>query len=601
MLAPDNRTLLLDVLRPPAGQTLDRAIGTTFTLDLSTALIVPLAFAGFQLDEQPDPIEVMESLRRMSGRIDVFCQAGVIGATRWPSDLLALLEGVIHEVRRPRPGHVFHPKVWVLRFLDQLQEPSYRLIVLSRNLTADRSWDTILSLDGRPEGRPIGKNEPLAQFVAALSKLTVTQLSPERLDALVELAEELRFVNWDLPKGVREAHFHPIGLPGSGPFPVEEHFRGYRKLVVSPFVRDGAVRRIMRPRKGEKAVLVSRGEELSALQPDILSRLEVYELDPTAALTLDEIEGDSRSFFLTNLHAKIYVVERARRAHLFVGSSNATDSGLRANIEFLCELTGPVSILGVDALVGGDAPFRAMLTSYVASDATSDTDEVGSAGRALDGLLIDIAGGVPFRTTVANHNDGWVPHIGTETEMPSFPEGTQVTIAAYNRPDDSFLLHSHTRADLKLSPRALADVTPFLLLTARRRFEEEVLERSTVVCSLLEGAPDDRFQEILARQIDTPEKFLRFLSLLIGFASGYIGDNITAGAGAASWGVGPGQGVLELLARAISERPESIDHLASVVEYIRRGPNAEAILPPAWDGVWLPVLEARRAMVEEEL
>ena len=113
MLAPDNRTLLLDVLRPPAGQTLDRAIGTTFTLDLSTALIVPLAFAGFQLDEQPDPIEVMESLRRMSGRIDVFCQAGVIGAARWPSDLLALLEGVVHEVRRPRPGHIFHPKVWV--------------------------------------------------------------------------------------------------------------------------------------------------------------------------------------------------------------------------------------------------------------------------------------------------------------------------------------------------------------------------------------------------------------------------------------------------------------------------------------------------------
>ena len=601
MLAPDNRTLLLDALRPPAGQTLDRAIGTTFTLDLSTALTVPLAFAGFQLAEQPDPIEVMESLRRMSGRIDVFCQAGVISAARWPSDLLALLEGVIHKVRRPRPGHVFHPKVWVLRFLDQLQEPSYRLIVLSRNLTADRSWDTILSLDGRPEGRPIGSNEPLAQFVASLSGLTVTQLPPARRNALVELAEELRFVRWDLPRGVREAHFHPIGLPGSAPFPVEEHFRGYRKLVVSPFVRDGAVRRIMRPRKGQKAVLVSRGGELGALQPDILSRLEVYELDPTAAFTLDEVESDSRSSFLTHLHAKIYAVERARRAHLFVGSSNATDAGLGANIEFLCELTGPVSILGVDALVGGEAPFRAMLTPYVASDATSDTDEAGTAGRALESLLIDIAGGVPFRTTVANQNDGWVPHIVTETELPSFPEGAQVTIAAYNRPDDNHVLEPHTRADLKLSPRALADVTPFLLLTARRRVEEEELERSTVVCSLLEGAPDDRFQEILARQIDTPEKFLRFLSLLIGFASGYIGDNITAGAGAASWGVGPGQGVLELLARAISERPESIDHLASVVEYIRRGPNAEAILPPAWDDVWLPVLEARRAMVEEEL
>ena len=110
MLAPDSRTLLLDALRPPSGCRLDRAVATTFTLDLAAALMAPLAFAGFRFDEQQDPIEVMEALRRESGRIDVFCQAGSISAGRWPSDLLALLEGAIHEVRRPRPGHVFHPE-----------------------------------------------------------------------------------------------------------------------------------------------------------------------------------------------------------------------------------------------------------------------------------------------------------------------------------------------------------------------------------------------------------------------------------------------------------------------------------------------------------
>ena len=153
VLAPDSRELLLDALRPPTGYSLDRAVATTFTLDLETALTVPLAFAGFRLDEQPDPVEVMEALRGMSERIDIFCQAGAIGAGRWPSDLLALLENVIHEVRRPRPGHIFHPKTWLLRFRDESQEPSYRLLVLSRNLTADRSWDTILWLDGWRAGR----------------------------------------------------------------------------------------------------------------------------------------------------------------------------------------------------------------------------------------------------------------------------------------------------------------------------------------------------------------------------------------------------------------------------------------------------------------
>ena len=153
MLAPDTRELLLDALRPLPGHSLDHAIATTFNLDLETALTVPLAFAGFQFDEQSDPVEVMQALRGMSGRMDVFCQAGAIHATKWPSDLVALLEDVVHPVRRPSAGGIFHPKTWVLRFLDQSHAPSYRLLVLSRNLAASRNWDTILRLDGKPQPR----------------------------------------------------------------------------------------------------------------------------------------------------------------------------------------------------------------------------------------------------------------------------------------------------------------------------------------------------------------------------------------------------------------------------------------------------------------
>ena len=127
-----------------------------------------------------------------------------------------------------------------------------------------------------------------------------------------------------------------------------------------------------------------------------------------------------------------------------------------------------------------------------------------------------------------------------------------------------------------------------------------MLERSTVICSRLEGAPDDRLQTILARQIDTPEKFLRLLALLIGFVTG-SGVNIgVTGDGPGSWSAGAGQGVLELLARALAESPESIDHLEEIVEHLRRSPRGKAVLPPGWDGVWLPVLEARRAMRADE-
>ena len=122
----------------------------------------------------------------MSERLDIFCQAGAISAARWPSDLVALLEKSIHEVRRPRPYRIFHPKVWALRLYGtQRENPSFRLVVLSRNLTASRSWDTILWLDGQPQGRrPRANNAPLGRLIAALSDLIVRNLPQERRDAL---------------------------------------------------------------------------------------------------------------------------------------------------------------------------------------------------------------------------------------------------------------------------------------------------------------------------------------------------------------------------------------------------------------------------------
>lgn len=594
VLAPDSRALLLDALRPPAGYSLDRAVATTFTLDLETALTIPLAFAGFRLEEQPDPIEVMQSLRGMSDRLDIFCQAGAIGASRWPSDLLALLEDVVHPVRRPRPGHIFHPKTWVLRFRDEAQEPAYRLLVLSRNLTADRSWDTILWLDGWRAGGNNKSSEPLAWFVRELPGLAVTPLSPSRLAVLTELAEELQWVEWELPDGVHEAHLHPIGPPYSGQFSVEKHFEGYRKLVISPFVREGAIRRIFRMRAGQRDVLISRGAELNALPVDALEHVDVYELDPTASLAGDDPEGKADRSFFTQLHAKVFVVERAKRAHLFVGSANATDAGLSQNVEFLCELVGQVRTLGVDALVGDDAPLRAMLTPY--DPGTEPPNGNGTDTRALDDLLLDIAGGVRFNTSVAEGAEGWVARVTSDAAPRRIPYGTCVTIAPHNRPDESKPLSPEEPVDVKLPPCELADITAFLRLTASRKVNGETLERSTVVCSRLEGSPDDRFRQILARQIDTPEKFLRLLALLIGFASG-IGTVVSVtGNGSASWSGGPGQGVLELLARALAESPESIDHLDEIVEHLRQSPHGRAVLPTGWDDVWLPVLEARRSM-----
>ena len=598
MLAPDSRALLLDALRPPPGCALDRAVATTFTLDLATTLMIPLAFAGFRFAAQPDPIEMMQSLRQMSARFDIFCQAGAIRAGAWPSDLVALLEDVIHEARRPRPGHVFHPKVWVLRFVGESMGPSYRLLVLSRNLTADRSWDTILWLDGAVGRRMIAANRPLERFVAALPGLATTTLPSDRREAIERLAEELRQVEWERPAGVSEVHFHPSGLRGLPPLDLHNLLAGSRRLVVSPFVRTGALGRVFDHAPAGRRVLVSRGEELDALPLGALDGVEAYELDPMAGLAPEGIGDAPVPAPPSNLHAKLFLVERARRAHLFVGSVNATDAGFNGNVEFLCEMVGSPSGLGVEALVGADAAFRAMLKPYTPPDQPAIEDEEAGVARELEELLFDVAQ-IGFRIEATEHADGWAQWVTSDAPLPA-AGSARVTLAPHNRTGEAVVLAPGAAVGLELKAREAADVTPFLQITASRAVAGQTLERSTVVCARLIGAPASRLDEIFVRQIGTSEKFLRLLALLLGLDAASPGTAFPVDGLAGSWAAGPDMGVLELLARALADRPVAIDQLASIVEHLRASPTGSSILPSGWDSVWLPAFEARRAIAETQ-
>ena len=178
MLEPDGRAALTEQLRPPSGFQLAHAVATTFTLDLTTALSVPLAFAAHRVRESQDPIAILDAVRRAADKIDVFAQAGQVFEPRVASDLFALLEPMIHPARAPRPNMLFHPKVWVLEYADG-DARSYRMLCASRNLTNDRSWDLVVRLDGIATDEPTEQSAPLAAFVRALPAMSVQPL-PER-------------------------------------------------------------------------------------------------------------------------------------------------------------------------------------------------------------------------------------------------------------------------------------------------------------------------------------------------------------------------------------------------------------------------------------
>src|SRR3954470_13199098 len=102
MLEANDLRTLLDALRPPAGYQLDRAVGTTYSLDLYALVSAPLAFALFDTESGSDTgvniAALPQAIRRYSDRIDVFCQAGQIALPASYRPIVAYLEASVHEV-----------------------------------------------------------------------------------------------------------------------------------------------------------------------------------------------------------------------------------------------------------------------------------------------------------------------------------------------------------------------------------------------------------------------------------------------------------------------------------------------------------------------
>ena len=63
MLQPDDRKLLAELLEAPDGYRLEHAIATTFTLDLTALLTVPLGFSGTDLMIGTNKLALLQSLR----------------------------------------------------------------------------------------------------------------------------------------------------------------------------------------------------------------------------------------------------------------------------------------------------------------------------------------------------------------------------------------------------------------------------------------------------------------------------------------------------------------------------------------------------------
>ncbi|MGW5364467.1 phospholipase D family protein [Actinopolymorpha pittospori] len=595
MLPPDYRSVLIDALRPPPGAIFDRAVALTFTLDLESALVVPLAFGAHAARETKDPLAIMEAVRGCADRVDVFCQAGQVKVPKSGSDLLAFLEPMIHPVHRPRSGLLYHPKLWAVRYWDPTEECYLaRLLVLSRNLTDDRSWDVCLRLDGVVRSRPVGANRALFELLRHSVDLAVSRLPAKRREGVLSLAEDLRRVEWEFPDGVNEIAFHAIGVPGWRP----PDFTGTRCLVVSPFCNAPGLEIAADSRE---VAVVGRQEELDRLPDATLEGVDAYVLSELAGLPPDEVsETGEEQGLLTGLHAKLYVVEHGHTARVLLGSANATGAAFTGNVEFLVELVGSRKQLGIETMLGDGADFRSILEPYNRQSAVEMDDDQ----RMLDNLLRALAG-IPLTATVEpdQHDDGTRRlgrlRIRLTSDVPApAAEEVRFTAELLTRRGEAAELALGVPVDASFADLAVFDVTPFLIITAQ---DDHSGRATTVVHAQLVGDPADRLDQVLARQIDTPEKFLRFLALLLGLGADQTMLAAADGdARSGTWVTTGGPGILELLMRALVDRPKQLDDLGRLVDQLRSTDVGDALLPEGFNDVWDAVAAVRRDMVLED-
>lgn len=627
MLEPQSRRLLLEALQPPINFRLDWAVGTTYSLDLTALLAAPVAFAFSDWqgrDGRPvlDPLALLKAVRQYANRICLFHQAGKIHVPNAYQPLLADLEDAIVPAEAPLGGN-FHPKIWFLRYFGDDGSVIYRCLCLSRNMTFDRSWDTMLCLEGplRDRANAFSRNHPLGRFAEELPGMAQQLLAPGWKKRIEQLAYDIRRVEFEVPAPFEDMSFHPLGIDSQPTWPFPQ--RMDRLLVVSPFADDRFAEDLA---EYEIPIdLVSRAESLGCLKPSSLGCFEkLWTLDDTAEPEAADVEAPEEEqtadvelasaegqapIPLAGLHAKLYVADAGWNAHVWTGSANATNAAFRRNVEFLIELQGKKSRCGVAAVLGrtGSTSCRQatslgdLLQPYAPDNGESaESEEERAFKHAADLLSRQVAKASPVARCIALADPDCFEltlHPSNPTKI-KLPSGWYLQARPISLPDPHYakvnLLGEQWVRFTSVSLLGLTAFFAFQVSSPDGRFQ------TTFVLKVpLENAPDHRNEHILRHLLGDRDRLMRFLLLLLmdhgarDFAGLLNGSAPKGGKGGTVVAMFDST-LLESLLRAIDREPERIDQVAEVIADLEKTPEGQSLLPTNLAAIWDPIWRTRQ-------
>lgn len=600
-LSPHQREVLLDALRPPQGHYLDCAVGTSYSLDLMSALLVPMAFAMFDGESEEgaaDPVALLAATQAYASRVTLYCEKGRIAPAAKAPNVLAYLEESLAQVEAPVKG-AFHPKLWVLRYhSDTSGMPMHRVLCMSRNLTFDRSWDTILRLE---QGDPVERQtNPLVRFLRTLNEFADSSHARS-------LAKSLTKVSFQPPPGFERLSFEPM-LPGTRSDPLGG---GDELFVAAPFMTSSRLKKLSR--SWNRVTVASRGDTLDRLPTESLERLhqafafDGLEPESTSIAPVDEAMATTTG--LQGLHAKIHSGQTGAGSFLLVGSANCTEAAFGRNVEFCVRLEAKDGRVGPKALLrerDDRAGLRDLLQEYAPPEQPTGPTEQELELERLEGLRREVAlrG---LRAACRRRKDGTFDLTLSSTQpMPSLGKGDHLKCWPITLVEPHAERVGTARKLATWHIQSLVNVTGLIAfeLSGARRDVPPV--RFTIKAELV-GDIEGRLDAVLSDTLSNPERLIRFLLLLLAAGSDDnpfgSSDGGTTGAGGSPLGTDADLQIplLETLLRTFARDPGRLRAFQRAVAQIESARNRGNALPASLIEVWAPVEAALGTTREPEM
>ena len=506
-----------DCLMPPKGYELAFAVGTTYSLDLE-ALTTLCAIVGLDVEANTEltqsPIHMLQAIRKTNRRILLFCQGGQIKRPSNPSPLLSLLEDSVVEINL-KEGKSFHPKVWFLKYESKERPAKYRLIVLSKNLTFDRSWDIAMLLESADDNDDVIESGPttgqtMRSFLMWLSQRRSAYGNSELQNKkryVRHLAEEIEDISWRKPahplgRAFERFDFNAYGIGMATHKILEDTF--HKLFIVTPFLSKSIIHAFAQRRlSNPDCTLITRKSELSKLDSTLMEAFETYTMKDEV---VDGEEGIIEEGYTKtqDIHAKIYLKTKGSRSMLALGSANATHSAFYGgNVECMVSFYGRQRYLNVEKLkedfFGSDEktnPFEKVIPGdYEVSDVEDLLGDLESAIRLLSSCRNE--------AIIEEESEGLYRIVMTSKALMT---NVELTLSP--------LLCSQSKA---FAPQIVFSDIPLRRLSEWYEVKASLGERTLrrVIKIPTKQMPEKRDEAIFGEIVNNREVFLKYIALIL--------------------------------------------------------------------------------------